>query len=165
MKVYNEKKTKELQEYDLEKGYLIDDTLTTHHDAIKGVKEEGHYEIVKEYDNGGKDVEWIVDKEGVEPVEAYDEVENIQVYIPYTKKELKEIEEQEQLEHLKSELELNKQLIANSDYKAIKYAEGWYTDEEYEPIKQEREEIRKVIRKLEEDLNKLENNNNDLINK
>lgn len=27
------------------------------------------------------------------------------------------------------------QKLANSDYEAIKYSEGWYTDEEYAPIK------------------------------
>ncbi len=46
--------------------------------------------------------------------------------------------------------ELKKQL-AESDYKAIKYAEGWYTEEEYAPIKDERQRLRSKINALEEE--------------
>lgn len=46
--------------------------------------------------------------------------------------------------------ELKKQL-ANTDYEAIKYSEGWFTDEEYAPIKAKREELREQIRALESD--------------
>lgn len=42
-----------------------------------------------------------------------------------------------------------KSLLAETDYKAIKYAEGWLTDEEYEPIKQQRQEWREEINRLE----------------
>lgn len=42
-----------------------------------------------------------------------------------------------------------KQQLADSDYKAIKYSEGWYTDEEYKEIKEEREKLRQAIRDLE----------------
>lgn len=139
MKVYNENKTKELKEYDLEKGYLKDDTITIHHEAIEEIKEEGHFETVREYPNGGKDVEWIVDKKGVEGKDAYDEEINIQIYIPYTKEEL----EQQRLFELKDKL-------SATDYEAIKYAEGWFTDEEYEPIKQYRESLRQQIRAIED---------------
>ena len=48
-----------------------------------------------------------------------------------------------------------KQQLNNSDYKAIKYSEGLYTDEEYEPIKRERENIREKIRKLETQIEEL----------
>jgi len=44
--------------------------------------------------------------------------------------------------------ELKKQL-AESNYKAIKYAEGWYTEEEYAPIKAQREALRERIREME----------------
>lgn len=49
---------------------------------------------------------------------------------------------QEEIERLKSQL-------ADTDYKAIKYAEGWYQEEEYAPIKAEREALRERIRELE----------------
>lgn len=45
-----------------------------------------------------------------------------------------------------------KQMLADSDYKAIKYAEGIISDEEYEPIKAQRQEWRNEINILEESL-------------
>ena len=45
-----------------------------------------------------------------------------------------------------------KQQLSETDYKAIKYAEGLMTDEEYEPIKLQRQEWRKEINELEKQL-------------
>lgn len=45
-----------------------------------------------------------------------------------------------------------KQLLSDSDYKAIKYAEGWFTDEEYAETKAQRQDWRDQINELEEDL-------------
>ena len=45
-------------------------------------------------------------------------------------------------------LELKAQLAA-TDYKAIKHSEGLISDEDYEPIKQERQAIRDKINALE----------------
>lgn len=42
-----------------------------------------------------------------------------------------------------------KQDLCNSDYKAIKYAEGWLSEEEYAPLKAERQQKRAEINKLE----------------
>lgn len=42
-----------------------------------------------------------------------------------------------------------KEQLAATDYKAIKYAEGWLSDDEYAPFKAERERIREMIRELE----------------
>ena len=42
--------------------------------------------------------------------------------------------------------------LTSTDYQAIKYSEGWFTEEEYAPIKQHREELREKIRQLEEKL-------------
>ena len=81
MKVYNKDKTKILTEYDLEKGYLKEDVLTTHYPEVKAVEEKGHYETIAEYANGGKDVEWVVDVKGVEYKPARDEEEQIYVYV------------------------------------------------------------------------------------
>lgn len=46
-----------------------------------------------------------------------------------------------------------KQLLAGSDYRAIKYAEGYYTKEEYAQYKAQRQEWRDEINRLEEELN------------
>ena len=56
MKVYNKEKTQILPEYDLTKGYLMEDTITINQPEIPAVEEQFHYETIKEYENGGKDV-------------------------------------------------------------------------------------------------------------
>ena len=48
-------------------------------------------------------------------------------------------------------LELKAQLAA-TDYKAIKHSEGLISDEDYEPIKRERQAIRDKINELEVEL-------------
>lgn len=142
MRVFNEDKTQELNlnELDFTKGYLKSDKLLiTHHEAVEAVKEQGHYETIKEYPNGGKDVEWIVDVPAVESREAYSEYEDISIYIQYTEKELANHE----VANLKSKL-------AATDYQAIKYAEGLITPEKYAEIKERRQTWRNRINELEE---------------
>lgn len=68
--------------------------LTIHHDAVKAVAEKSHYEVVRTYPNGGKDVRKVVDVAGVEARPAWDETEDIQVYIPYTAEELARMQKQ-----------------------------------------------------------------------
>ena len=50
------------------------------------------------------------------------------------------------------EIALLKQQLFESDYKAIKYSEGFYTEEEYLPIRQARADIRANINLLEGEL-------------
>lgn len=139
MRVFNKDKTVELTEYDTTKGYLVDDKLlVAHHERVLPKNAEWHYEVVKEYPNGGKVVEKVIDKPAVMPRDAYDEYEDIKVYIPYTEKELAEIE----IFDLKDKLYL-------TDYQAIKYAEGCLTDEEYAEMKAQRQAWRERINELE----------------
>ena len=42
--------------------------------------------------------------------------------------------------------------LQKTDYKAIKYSEGWLTDEEYAETKAERQRIREEINRLEQEL-------------
>lgn len=91
MEIYNEQ-MELLTDPDLELGYLTDSTKTVHHEAIEGVEEVWHYETVKEYANGGKDVRKVIDVKGVEPVPAWDEEVPIHIYIPYTEEELEQME-------------------------------------------------------------------------
>lgn len=149
MKVYNEDKTEILEEYDLEKGYLKEDTLVIHYDAVEGQEEKGHYETIKEYANGGKDVEYIVDQEYIESKDAYDEEESILIYIKYTENEL-------MIRNVQIEMDRYKNLLSETDYKAIKYAEGCYTEDEYKPIRELRESYRMKIRECENIINKKE---------
>lgn len=39
--------------------------------------------------------------------------------------------------------------LSESDYKALKWAEGWFTEEQYAPIKAERQAIRDEINNIE----------------
>ena len=81
----------EIESPDLEKGYLVEDSLfIMHHEAVEAVEEQGHWITIAEYPNGGKDVDWIVDVEAVEAAEAWDEYEDILRYIEYTEEELAE---------------------------------------------------------------------------
>ena len=104
MKVYNQEKTQILENYDLEKGYLVNDILETILPEVKAVKEKGHYETIAEYENGGKDVKWVVDKAGVEYQPQRTETEEILVYIPYTQEELAEQQKQARIEEIQVEL-------------------------------------------------------------
>ena len=91
MRVFNKDKTVELFEYDVDKGYLVLEKLfIAHHEAIEKVDGKFHYETIKEFPNGGKEVKKVWDIEPAEEKDAWDEYEDIQVYIPYTEKELKE---------------------------------------------------------------------------
>ena len=54
--------------------------------------------------------------------------------------------------HPKLQIISLKQQLQSTDYKAIKYAEGWLTEEEFAPIKAERQAIRDEINRLEAEL-------------
>ena len=124
MRVFNINKTEELKEYDLNLGHLESDTLVTHVEAVEGVEGKGHYKTVREYPNGGKDVEWVVDVPRVEAVEEHDEIEDILVFIPYTEAELTRMNLQKE----KSELEA---WLKGHDYIGVKIATKRATVEEY----------------------------------
>ena len=78
---------------DLTLGYLVDDTEPVEHPAVEGVEEQWHWETVTEYPNGGKDVQKIVDRPGVQAQEEWVEQVPIQKYIRYTAEELAAQEE------------------------------------------------------------------------
>ena len=145
--IYNQDKSQVLEydNIDFNAGYLVDMEDVIHHDAIEGKEEVGHYQTIAEYENGGKDVVWVVDEEAIEGREAYDEVIQYQIYIPYSKEFMEHKATIAQYKDI-----LNK--LAKSDHKLLKYLEGYYTEEEYEPIKQIREGYRQAIRELSKKL-------------
>jgi hypothetical protein len=55
-------------------------------------------------------------------------------------------------EAIEAEINGYKQLLFQSDYKALKHADGVMTDEEWEPVKAEREELRAKINACEVEL-------------
>lgn len=89
--VYNEA-MEPIENPDLSLGYLTDSTRTVHHEAVDGVEEQFHYVTIAEYENGGKDVEKVIDVPGVEAQPAWDEEIPIQIYHQFTQEELDRIE-------------------------------------------------------------------------
>ena len=128
-----------LDDLDLNVGFLKEErVLIAKHKTIEARDEEGHYEIVKEYPNGGVDVKWIVDIPAIEAKEAYDEYETILRYTPFTEKDL----------YQRKILEL-KQKLLETDYCIIKIMEGSSTEEEYSDVISERKKWRQMINELE----------------
>ena len=127
----------ELETYDNTKGYLVNDkVLIAHHE--EAVEEQGHFETIAEYPNGGKDVEWVVDKPGVEAAEAWDEYEDICRYIPYTAAELAEMR-----------IGVLKQHLFDTDYNILKVVEGAMTLADCSDVLKKRAAWRKEINELE----------------
>lgn len=120
MRIFDEKDN-EIESPDLTKGYLVDDSrFFMHHEAQEAVEECGHYEVIAEYANGGKDVDWIVDVPAVEAKEAWDEYESILRYIAYTDSEMR-----------KKRISELKQKLNDTDYMVLKIAEGAAAVDEY----------------------------------
>ena len=135
----------ELFEPDMTKGRTITDKLLVkHHEAIEEVPEQGHYETIMEYPNGGKDVEWIVDVPGVRAQEAWDEYEDILRFIPFT-----------ELELATNRIAELKQLLQNTDYNILKIVEGASTLAECAEVIAKRASWRKEINELEFKMNNL----------
>ena len=130
---------------DLSKGKLESDTLVEHIPEQQEIQEQWHYRTIKEYSNGGKDVEKVIDVVGQPYIAEHDEVEDILVYKPYSQQEIKVIKNNNRIVELK-------QKLAETDYKAIKYSEGELSTEEYAETKAQRRAWREEINKLEEEL-------------
>ena len=122
----------------MEQGYYKEVERTVHHEAIAGRPAQTHFEVVAVYANGGKDTKEVVDVPAICAKPAWDEVVKERVFVPYSQKELDQLRIAEL-----------KQLLKDSDYKAIKYAEGCISASDYAPIKAMRESYRAEINMLE----------------
>ena len=142
MKVYNVSKTEELKVYDLTKGYLKDDVLVVQIPAVAAVKEISHYEVVKTYPNGGKDMRKVIDVPAVKGQEAKMVTEAIKVYVPYTPQEQTNKLLNTRIAELKAKL-------FETDYKAIKFFEGEMSEAEYSSTRIERKIWREEINRLQ----------------
>ena len=79
----------EVENADFYRGYYVEEQIIiAHHPAQEYIPEVGHYEIIAEYPNGGKDVEWIIDVPGQKARDAWDEVENILRWHEYSADEI-----------------------------------------------------------------------------
>ena len=167
MKIFDEDK-KIIENPDLGKGHLVYCERPIVHRYKVTVEEKGHYETVKEYPNGGKDVKWVVDEEEQGVWKTYDtegneietdrivpddaphedelsDIEGYYKYVLFTEDELKERLENE----VKDQINELKQMLADTDYIVIKVAEGMATWDEYPEIKEQRQTWRNEINKLE----------------
>ena len=98
MRIFDENNV-EIEKPNPELGYLKENKLfIQHHEAIEAIEEQGHYEVIAVYPNGGKDVEWVVDVPGVEAQEAWDEYEDVLRYVLYDEEQLAEMEVQRKAE-------------------------------------------------------------------
>ena len=141
MKIYTDETRAielDLSQCNLEYGKLEVKEEIIHHEAIKGTEEIGHYEVVAEYPNGGKDIEWIVDTPRIEAQNAYDEVFTYQIYVPYTENYITQKQYEKDIQECQNSL-------AETDYQVLKYMEGLYTEEEFIPIKEYRQSLRHKI--------------------
>ena len=89
---------------DLTLGYLTADTEEITHLAVEGVEEQWHWETVTEYPSGGRDVQKVVDRPGVQAQEEWVEKVPIQKYIRYTAEELAAQEEARKNQEAKDKL-------------------------------------------------------------
>lgn len=139
MRIFDEKNNL-LEKVDESKGYLKRDSLfLRRHEAVEAIPTQGHYETVKEYPNGGKEVAWVVDVPGVAAKDAWDECEEILRYVPYTAVELA----QRRIAELKENLR-------NTDHIILKVVEGAATLTEIADTVKNRVKWRKEINELEE---------------
>ena len=89
---------------DLTLGYLISGTEEVTYPAVEGVEEQWHWETVTEYPNGGRDVQKIIDRPGVQAQEEWVEQVPIQKYVRYTAEELAAQEEERKKAEAREEL-------------------------------------------------------------
>jgi len=102
MNVYDATKTIILKNYDLNLGYLKEDVITKSYPEVLAVKEQGHYETINTYANGGKSVKWVVDIPAVSYQPAKIETEKIHVYITYSSDELAKKSKQKEIHDLQN---------------------------------------------------------------
>lgn len=130
---------------DYSRGYVVEDVLLlAHHEPVMGSKEKGHYETIRSYPNGGKEVRYIVDEPAVEERAAWDEYENVLRFVEYS--------EQDLIERRITEL---KKFLLETDYQILKVVEGVSTLKDCTEIIAKRAAWRKEINDLEDERLKL----------
>ena len=166
MKIYNEAKTQELTNPDLSNGKLVADKLfVAHHDAVPAVAGKTSEEIAKEmkgqgaeiffnelrglwyyvdrkFENGGRSVKALYPVQAVEAQEAWDEYEDICIYVPYTEAELKVIE-------AKKKIAEYKEYLFQTDYIVLKIAEA-QSEGDAETVSELRSEYSEQLAKRKE---------------
>lgn len=170
-----DEKNNVLSDPDFEAGYLERNQRPVIHRYIIDAPAQTHLEILREYDNGGKDVETITDipekshwetrLETGEPV-AYDGLipedqktgkdvlgtQDYYLYIPYTEEQLAERQKVASVQSTENKITTLKMNLQETDYVAAKIAEGAAIKEEYADILKQRATWRQEINQLEAEL-------------
>lgn len=156
MRIFNEDKTQEVQEYNDRLYYLkLDKLVIAHHEATPEVLQRTHYETLEEYPNGGKTLKEIIDVPYQPAKEAYDEFEDIYVLVAYTQDELNQIKLSELTNWFDNYFD--KQLTQSQWQKNFKVSEDpYFKDEKGQPrnyadieeLKAQAEIVRNEIREL-----------------
>ena len=122
MKIFDETRTYQmsLETIDFEIGYLKNDKkFIKHHDAVEA-KEAVYKDIVEKLPNGSTQTWNELVTPAVEAKEAYDEYEDIQVFVLYTEEELKERADRKRSVELKAELAKIKEDIEQETFGIIR---------------------------------------------
>lgn len=90
MQIYDEQGSL-LEHVDPTLGRVVEEVERILHPPVPERREVGHYEVVRAYPGGGKDVKWVVDVPGVRPQPAREEERVRRVFIPFTPGELAEL--------------------------------------------------------------------------
>lgn len=94
---------------DLTRGELREEKIfVQHHPAVSAVAEQWHYEVIAEYENGGKDIKKIIDVPYIPGKEAWDEYETIYRYIEVAT----EPEEPSEIDLLRAKVERLEKIVA-----------------------------------------------------
>lgn len=112
MKIYNADKTRELSNYeiDLEKGYLVSDRkFIRHHEAVEA-REAIYVDRPENLSNGSVQIWKELVSPAVEAKEAWDEYEEIQVYVLYTAEEKQRLYERKVDSLIRSKYTLSQEL-------------------------------------------------------
>lgn len=125
MKVYNEDKTQILENYDLNKGYLVDDKIfVKYHPPQEEVLPEYSIKFVRDEDGEKKAIRTEIIK--AQPKhDGYDEYEDIKVYIPFNQEQLYEKYKARVDEMIREKYSLSDELaiIRQKDTKPAEFAE------------------------------------------
>lgn len=166
MKIYNEAKTQELTNPDLSLGKLVaDKLLVAHHDAVPEVVGKTSQELAQEmqargaevffneqrglwyyvdqkFDNGGRSVKAIYPVQAVPAKDAWNEYEDIYIYVQYTDAELTVIEAQKKIAEYKA-------YLSQTDYIVLKIAEA-QSEDDAETVSELRSEYSEQLAKRKE---------------
>ena len=147
MKIYAQDLITELkrEDLDLSLGYLKNCENVTITPATKEIAEEGHYEIIKTYENGGQDVAWVVDQPYVSASEEERVTEEYQIYIPFSENHFHN-------KRLKDDINAYQAYLTKTDFQILKYIEGELDEADFLSIKAARKHCREEIKKLQTQL-------------